>query len=88
MDDFHQHLKLDGGAVPDACRLDEVKTGDDEAKLCVLQQSFFEVKFTVELLVAASHQCGLTRPHSREKLQLDHRPSLTLTLWLRTESIR
>lgn len=43
--------ELAGGSVPDACRLDEVNIGDTAAKLCVLQQSFFEVKFAVEPLI-------------------------------------
>lgn len=51
-DDFQGFVaELAGGSVPDACRLDEVHIGDTVVKLCVLQESFFEVKFTVEPLV-------------------------------------
>ena len=40
--------ELAGGTVPDECRIDSVVIGNVNTKLCVLQDSFFEVKFTRE----------------------------------------
>lgn len=44
--------ELLGGSLPDECRLDTVTVGGRGARLCVLRDSFFEVKFLVEPVVS------------------------------------
>jgi len=45
--------ELSGGNVPTQCRLEEVSVGEIKTRLCVLESSFFEVKFLVEPYVAS-----------------------------------
>src|SRR4051812_21305998 len=40
--------ELAGGELPDACKMDQITVGSEKARLCVMQESFFEVKFAVE----------------------------------------
>ncbi len=44
--------ELLGGSIPDECRLDTVTVGDRQTRVCVLHESFFEVKFLVEPIVS------------------------------------
>ncbi len=44
--------ELVGGDVPTECKLQDVSVGGTSAQLCVMQDSFFEVKFAVEPHVA------------------------------------
>lgn len=40
--------ELTGGSVPDTCTVDEVVASDLKINLCVMQESYFEVKFAAE----------------------------------------
>ncbi|WP_425395408.1 PglZ domain-containing protein [Aeoliella sp.] len=44
--------ELVDGELPTECRLDEVSIGSHSASLCVIQDSFFAVKFAVEQIVS------------------------------------
>jgi hypothetical protein len=44
--------ELVGGDVPTECKLQDVSVGGTPTRLCVMQDSFFEVKFVVEPVVA------------------------------------
>jgi len=44
--------ELAGGNVPDKCQIDSVGVGGTSTSLCVMQDSFFEVKFVTESRVA------------------------------------
>ena len=46
--------ELTGGDVPSSCSIDDITLGTQKASLCVLQESFFEVKFAVEAHTAGS----------------------------------
>ena len=61
--------ELAGGSVPDECRIDSVVIGNVNTKLCVLQDSFFEVKFTVE-----PHVTGDLLVHAKYRLAENESP--------------
>tara|TARA_Y100001934_G_C12361439_1_gene780984 strand:- start:284 stop:2830 length:2547 start_codon:yes stop_codon:yes gene_type:complete len=42
--------ELAGGAVPEKCQLDLVEVSGQQTSLCVMQKSFFEVKFAAEAI--------------------------------------
>lgn len=47
--------ELLAGISPDACQVDKVTIKDIETNLCVMRESFFEAKFTLEPFVSGDH---------------------------------
>ena len=50
--------EMAGGTAPENCQIDSVEVSGKSTGLCVMQESFFEVKFAAETCVAQGGQPG------------------------------